>query len=156
MPATTGTVLLDRLGIKYAPYPYGYDPNGEKIGLQAALKLGKNPQIVFKTLMTLVDSKPICVVLPSDKEVSMKKLAAAVKGKSAIMMKPDIAEKQTGYKIGGISPFGQKKTAPTIIDESAILYDEILINGGARGFLIGLNPDDALKACNAVFSDITA
>jgi Cys-tRNA(Pro)/Cys-tRNA(Cys) deacylase len=74
---------------------------------------------VFKTLMAEVDGKPVCVVVPSDCEVSMKKLAAAFGGKSANMMKPADAERLTGFKVGGISPFGQRKRVPTAIDETA-------------------------------------
>ena len=106
--------------------------------------------------MVLVDDKPACVVLPSDCEVSMKKLAAALGGKSAQMMKPADAERLTGYKVGGVSPFGQRKQVPTVIDETAQLFDQVLINAGQRGLLLGIAPQDALSAAAARWANITA
>ena len=86
----------------------------------------------------------------------MKKLAAAFGGKSANMMKPADAERLTGFKVGGISPFGQRKKVPTAIDETAELFDEVLINGGQRGLLVGLSPADATRAAEALVVDLTA
>ena len=106
--------------------------------------------------MAEVDGKPVCVVVPSDSEVSMKKLAAAFGGKSASMMKPADAERMTGFKVGGISPFGQRKAVPTAIDETAELYDEVLINGGQRGLLVGLAPGDAIRAAAMQVTDLLA
>ncbi|WP_296178276.1 YbaK/EbsC family protein [uncultured Brevundimonas sp.] len=123
---------------------------------QAAEALGWAPEEVFKTLMTLVDGKAACVIVPSDCEVSMKKLAAALGAKSAQMMKPADAERLTGYKVGGVSPFGQRKAVPTVMDETAILFDRILINGGQRGLLLGLTPDEAARAAGAKLADLTA
>ncbi|SDF87562.1 Cys-tRNA(Pro)/Cys-tRNA(Cys) deacylase [Bradyrhizobium brasilense] len=93
---------------------YVYDPDAESIGLQAASALGEDPARVLKMLKAQADGKPVCVIVPSDQEVSMKKLAAAVGGKSAQMMKPPEAERLTGYKVGGISPFGQRKPMRTV------------------------------------------
>lgn len=153
---TPATIALDRLGVVYEAFPYEYDPDGQRVGLQAAEALGRSPDQVFKTLMTLVDGRPACVIIPSDAEVSMKKLAAALKAKSAQMMKPADAERLTGFKVGGISPFGQKKAVPTLMDETAVLFDQILINGGARGLLLGLAPDEAQRAARAELIDLTA
>ena len=153
---TPATVALSKAGVAFELHPYDYDPDAPRVGLQAAEALGWAPEQVFKTLMTLVDAKPVCVVVPSDCEVSMKKLAAAARGKSAQMMKPADAERLTGYKVGGVSPFGQRKTVPTVLDETAVLFDRILINGGQRGLLLGLAPDDAARACDAVLADVTA
>lgn len=86
----------------------------------------------------------------------MKKLAAVRGGKSAQMMKPADAERLTGYKVGGVSPFGQRKSVPTVMDETAILFDQVLINGGQRGLLLGIAPDDALRAASASLADLTA
>lgn len=153
---TPATVALTQLGVAFDLFPYAYDPDAPRVGLQAAQALGWAPEQVFKTLMTLVDGKPACVIVPSDQEVSMKKLAAALGGKSAQMMKPADAERLTGYKVGGVSPFGQRKTVPTVLDETAILFDRVLINGGQRGLLLGLAPDDAARACAAALADLTA
>ncbi len=153
---TPATVALTKAGVTFEPYPYDYDPDAPRVGLQAAAALGMNPEQVFKTLMVLADNKPACVILPSDCEVSMKKLAATLKAKSAQMMKPADAERLTGYKVGGVSPFGQRKSVPTVLDETAILFEHILINGGQRGLLLGMAPEEARRACDAVLADITA
>ena len=100
--------MLERAGIAFTVHTYDYDPDADHIGLQAAESLGEPPERVLKTLMVLVDGKPVGVIVPSDREVSMKKLASAVGGRSAQMMKPAAAERVTGYKVGGISPFGRR------------------------------------------------
>ena len=153
---TAATVALTRAGIAFELFPYDYDPDAPRIGLQAAEALGCSPDEVFKTLMAEVDGKPVCVVVPSDGEVSMKKLAAAFGGKSAAMMKPPDAERLTGFKVGGISPFGQRRKVPTAMDETAELFDEVLINGGQRGLLLGLKPEDAKRAAEMVLVDLLA
>jgi Cys-tRNA(Pro)/Cys-tRNA(Cys) deacylase len=153
---TQGTLLLDRLGIGYTLHPYAYDPDAPRIGLHAAESLGIDPGQTFKTLMAEVDGKPVCVVVPSDTEVSMKKLAATFGGKSAAMMKVPDAERLTGYKVGGIGPFGQKRKVPTALDETAELYDVIYINAGQRGLLLSIAPADAVKAADMVVADLTA
>lgn len=153
---TPATMALTRAGVAFELFPYDYDPDAPRVGLQAAEALGWAPEQVFKTLMTLVDARPACVIVPSDCEVSMKKLAAAIGGKSAQMMKPADAERLTGYKVGGVSPFGQRKIVPTVMDETAILFDRILINGGQRGLLLGLTPDEAARAAEAKLVDLTA
>jgi Cys-tRNA(Pro)/Cys-tRNA(Cys) deacylase len=153
---TAATLALARARIAFTLYPYDYDPDAPKVGLQAAEALGKSPDQVFKTLMAEVDGKPVCVVVPSDCEVSMKKLAATFGGKSAQMMKPADAERLTGFKVGGISPFGQRKKVPTAIDETAELFDQVLINGGQRGLLVGLTPAEAADVAEARIGDLTA
>jgi Cys-tRNA(Pro)/Cys-tRNA(Cys) deacylase len=153
---TPATVALAKAGVAFELFPYAYDPDAPRVGLQAAEALGRPPEEVFKTLMTLADGAPACVVIPSDAEVSMKKLAAALGTKSAQMMKPADAERLTGYKVGGVSPFGQRKAVPTLFDETAALFDQILINGGQRGLLLGLAPDEAVRAAAARLVDLTA
>jgi len=87
--------------------------------------------------------------VPSDSEVSMKKLASAFRSKAAKMMRPQDAERLTGYHVGGISPFGQKKRVPVVIEESALGHTTIFLNGGQRGLQIEINPNDAVKALDA-------
>ena len=108
---TRATDALERAGVTFSVHAYDYDPNADRIGEQAAEALGEPASRVLKTLMAVVDGKPVCVLVPSDCEVSMKKLAAVFGGKSAQMMKPADAERATGYKVGGISPFGQMRKA---------------------------------------------
>ncbi|PZU73744.1 MAG: Cys-tRNA(Pro) deacylase [Brevundimonas sp.] len=153
---TPATLALTKGGIAFALHPYDYDPDAPRTGLQAAEALGWAPEQVFKTLMTLVDGAPACVVVPSDCEVSMKKLAAVFRGKSAQMMKPADAERLTGFKVGGVSPFGQRKAVRTVIDETAVLFDQVLINAGQRGLLLAIAPEDAVRAASAALADVAA
>ena len=153
---TQGTILLARLGIAFGLHPYAYDPDAPRIGLHAAESLGIDPSQTFKTLMAEVDGKPVCVVVPSDIEVSMKKLAASFGGKAAAMMKVPDAERLTGYKVGGIGPFGQKRNVPTALDETAELYDRIYINAGQRGLLLSITPADAIRAAEMKIADLAA
>jgi Cys-tRNA(Pro)/Cys-tRNA(Cys) deacylase len=147
---TRATQMLEKAGIAFTVHSYDYDPDADSVGLQAAEALGEPPARVLKTLMTLVDSKPACVIVPSDREVSMKKLAAAFGGKAAQMMKPADAERITGYKVGGISPFGQMRAVRTAIEVLAMDHDFVFMNGGQRGLQVRLNPRDAAKLLNAI------
>jgi Cys-tRNA(Pro)/Cys-tRNA(Cys) deacylase len=153
---TRATQVLTAAKIAFTLHHYDYDPNAERIGMQAAEALGELPHRVLKTLMALVDGKPVCVVVPSDKEVSMKKLAAAFSGKKAEMMPPADAERVTGYHVGGISPFGQKRQAPTAIEEAALAEDLVYINGGQRGLQVRLAPGDAQRLLKAVAAPLIA
>ncbi|MDI6835629.1 MAG: Cys-tRNA(Pro) deacylase [Rhizobiaceae bacterium] len=153
---TRATQVLTKAGIAFSVHLYDYDPDAERIGLQAAEAIGEEPRRVLKTLMAEVDGKPVCVVVPSDREVSMKKLAAAFGGKSAAMMKPADAERLTGYHVGGISPFGQRKAVPTAIEESALAEPHVYINGGQRGVQVRLDPKDARNALTAIAASVIA
>ena len=149
---TRATQVLTKAGAVFTVHAYDYDPGADRIGLQAADALGEDPCRVLKTLMAEVDGKPVCVVLASDREVAMKKLAAAVGGKAASMMKPADAERLTGYHVGGISPFGQKRAVPVVIDAAALEETAVYLNGGQRGLQIRLDPKlarDLLKAVAA-------
>src|SRR5580700_693746 len=147
---TRATLALARLGVKFALHTYDYDSSAERIGLQAAEALGVAPRRVLKTLMAEVDGRRVCVVVPSDREVSMKKLAAAFAGKAASMMRPSDAERLTGYHVGGISPFGQKKRVPVAVDEAALSETRVYLNGGQRGLQIEIDPNDAVRALGAI------
>ena len=153
---TRATQTLEKAGISFTVHTYDYDPDAARIGMQAAEELGEDPVRVLKTLMAELDGKPVCVVIPSDREVSMKKLAAALGGKSAAMMKPTDAERLTGYHVGGISPFGQKKPVPTAIEIAALSQPYVFINGGQRGLQLRLDPHDAQRALNAVAASLIA
>lgn len=153
---TRATQVLTKAGLAFTTVSYDYDPSAERIGLQAAEAIGEPPHRVLKTLMAEVDGKPVCVVVPSDKEVSMKKLAAAFGGKSAQMMKPADAERITGYHVGGISPFGQKRQVPTALEVAALSQPHVYINGGQRGLQVRLSPQDAVAALKAVAAPLVA
>lgn len=154
--STRATQFLQASRVPFQLAEYAYDPNADKIGIAAAEAMGVEPGRVLKTLMALVDGKPVCVVVPSDQEVSMKKLAAAVGGKSAAMMKPADAERATGYHVGGISPFGQKKRVPTVLEEAALVHSEVYLNGGQRGLQIRMAPGDIVRALNATAAAVIA
>lgn len=153
---TPATRALTVAGVALTVHTYDYNPDAESIGLQAAAALGEDPARVLKTLMAVVDGKPVCVIVPSDREVSMKKLAAAAGGKSAQMMKPPEAERLTGYKVGGISPFGQRKPVRTVIEQSALAQAYVYVNGGQRGLQIRLNPSDVRETLKASLADVVA
>lgn len=148
--------MLEQAGVAFTVHSYDYDPGADKVGLQAAEALGEPPQRVLKTLMALVDGKPVCVIVPSDCEVSMKKLAAAFSGKSAQMMKPPEAERLSGYKVGGISPFGQMRRIPTALEQQALAHELVYLNGGQRGLQLRLSPQDVVTALNAVVAPVVA
>jgi Cys-tRNA(Pro)/Cys-tRNA(Cys) deacylase len=153
--ATPATLALDRAGVAYTLATYDYDAGAERVGLQAAEALGAPPGEVLKTLMVLADGKPVCVVLASDREVAMKKLAAALGAKSAEMMKPADAERITGYRVGGVSPFGQKRLVRTVIDADASALSEAFVNAGQRGLQARLAPADLVRVLGAVVAAVT-
>lgn len=148
--------MLAKAGIAFTVHAYDYDPDAGSIGLQAAEALGESPARVLKTLMALVDGKPASVIVPSDHEVSMKRLAAAFGGKSAQMMKPAEAERVTGYKVGGISPFGQARPVRMAIEEQALAHDRVFMNGGQRGLQVRLDPREAAALLKAIVAPLVA
>ncbi|MDK8871078.1 MULTISPECIES: YbaK/EbsC family protein [Paracoccus] len=147
--ATPATQFLRRAQVAFRPVEYRYDPGSERVALQAAEAIGLPPGQLLKTLMVEVDGRPACAVLPGDRSLSMKRVAAAFGGKSAAMMPADKAQRLTGYHTGGISPFGQRRTVPVIFEAEAMEFGEVAINGGRRGLLLLLSPRDALAALGA-------
>ncbi len=156
MAATPGLKFLEGKGVKVSLHPYDYNPNAEAVGLAAAAALGLDPALTLKTLMVEVDGKPACCVIPSDRQLSMKRVAAAFGGKQATMMPPAKAEKLTGYHVGGISPFGQKRAVPTAIEATACTAETVWINAGARGLLLGIAPTKALEVLGAAAAELLA
>lgn len=149
MTSTPALRALAALGIEVTLHPYAYDPKAEATGLQAAQALGIDPGVMLKTLMVEVDGKPACCVIPSDRQLSMKRVASAFGAKSAAMMPAPKAEKLTGYHVGGISPFGQKRAVPTAFEATSCAAPRVWINAGQRGLLLALPPDAALAAAGA-------
>jgi Cys-tRNA(Pro)/Cys-tRNA(Cys) deacylase len=152
--ATRATKVLEQAGITFTLHTYDYEADADRIGMQAAAALGESPERVLKTLMALVDNKPVCVIVPSDREIAMKKLAAAMGGKSAQMMAPAQAERLTGYKVGGISPFGQMRKVPTAIEAMALSHEQVFVNGGQRGLQVKLGPKDLVRLLEAVIAPL--
>ena len=154
--STPATVALSKAGIAYKLHEYDYDPNAARIGMQAAEALGVSPARLLKTLMAKAGNATICVLVPSDQEVSLKKLAAAAGAKDAAMLPPAEAERITGYHVGGISPFGQKKRARVFIARSALAHPSIIVNGGRRGLQIELAPADLVRVLDASPAELDA
>lgn len=146
MAATQALKFLETKGVAVTLHPYDYDPNADAVGLAAAQALGLDPALTLKTLMVEVDGKPACCVIPSDRQLSMKRVATAFGGKTAAMMPPPKAEKLTGFRVGGISPFGQKRAVPTAIEISVSAVERVWINAGQRGLLLGIDPAQAINA----------
>lgn len=147
---TPATRALEKAGMRFRVIEYDYAAGEGPKGLAAAGAIGADPARVFKTLMVDIDGKPACAVIPSDQSLSMKRVAAAFGAKSAQMMAPDRAERLTGYHTGGISPFGQKRVVPVAIDDSALAFADIVVNGGKRGMMIEIAVSDALAAAGAL------
>lgn len=154
--ATRATKMLEKAGVAFTLHNYAYDPGADRIGIQAAEAIGETPDRVLKTLMAKLDGKPVCAVVPSDHEVSMKKLAAALGGKHAEMMPPADAERTAGYKVGGISPFGQMRRVPVAFEEQAMAHPLVYLNGGQRGLQLRVDPRDAVRVLDAVVAPIVA
>ena len=153
---TPATVVLQKAGIAFTLHEYDYDPNAARIGMQAAEALGVDPARLLKTLMAKAGGAVVCVLVPSDAEVSLKKLAAAAGAKDAAMLPPTEAERITGYHVGGISPFGQKKRARVFVDQSALAQASIIVNGGRRGLQIELAPADLVRVLEATAAALLA
>jgi Cys-tRNA(Pro)/Cys-tRNA(Cys) deacylase len=151
---TPATQALDKAGVTYTVATYDYDPSADRVGLQAAEALGAPPAEVLKTLIVKVDGRPACVVLASDREVAMKKLAAALGAKSAEMAPVPEAERITGYRVGGVSPFGQKKRLPTVLDAEAAALPKAFVNGGQRGLQVRINPADLVQVLGATVAAV--
>ena len=151
---TPATVALEKAGIAFKLHEYDYDPNAERIGMQAADALGVAPSRLLKTLMAKAGGAVICVLIASDREVSLKKLAAAADTKDAAMLPPAEAERITGYHVGGISPLGQKKRVRVFVDAAALTHPTIVFNGGRRGLQIEIAPAELVKLLNATAAEL--
>ena len=151
---TPATKALQRAGLAVRTHAYEHDPKAESYGLEAAIALDQDPKRVFKTLVVSVDSKLTVAIVPVEKQLDLKALAAAVKGKRAEMAKVADAERATGYVAGGISPLGQRKALPTVLDDSALIHPTIFVSGGRRGLEIELPPADLQRLTHAVAAAI--
>ena len=151
--STPATLALEKAGIAFTLHEYDYDPNAERVGMQAAQALGIEPARLLKTLMARAGDI-VCVLAPSDREINLKKLAAAAGSKSAAMLGAADAERITGYHVGGISPFGQRRRAATFIERAVMAFPKILCNGGRRGLQVELAPADLVRLLGATVADI--
>lgn len=152
---TPAIVAAERAAIPFDVLEYDHDPNAASFGLEAAEALGLDPSCVYKTLLLLVDASRLIVALvPVAARVNLKALAAAAGGKRAAMADSAAAERATGYVVGGISPLGQRRVLPTIIDGSALHHDTIYVSAGRRGLELALAPADLLRLTKAITAAI--
>jgi len=154
MSGTPATAALHAAGIPFAEHEYVHDPAAASFGLEAAAALGVEPDRVFKTLLAEVDGRIVVGIVPVTRQLDLKALAAASGGKRAVMADPALAQRRTGYVVGGISPIGQKAPAPTVLDETAELWDTVFVSGGRRGLDVELAPADLIAATSATVADI--
>jgi Cys-tRNA(Pro)/Cys-tRNA(Cys) deacylase len=158
--ATPAITELARAGVSYLAHEFDHVAGERNFGLAAAGALGVDPARVFKTLVATVDgaSRPGAVVgiVPVDRQLSVKALAAAVGAKRAELAAPEVAERLTGYVVGGISPFGQRRRSPTVLDDSASSFATIFVSGGRRGLDVELAPDALVRVLGAQLAPIAA
>ena len=153
---TPATALLDKQRVAHTLHSYEHDPRHESYGLEAAEALGLVPGRVFKTLVAEVDGKLAVGVVPVTGQLDLKGLAAALKGKKARMAVVADAERATGYVAGGISPLGQKKRLPVVVDSSALEFDTMFCSAGRRGLEVELAPSELVRLTGAVVAPISA
>lgn len=157
--ATPATKALTVAGVAFTAHVYEHDPRTDSFGLEAAQALGLEPSVVFKTLVAQTDSPVdhglVVAVVPVDKQVDLKALAAAVGAKKAAMAQVPLVERTTGYVVGGVSPLGQKRALRTVLDASAQDLPTMYVSGGRRGFDIGVSPTDLVSLTAATFAAIS-
>jgi len=149
--------LVKKKRIAHNIYQYEHDPHSASFGLEAAKALGQDPETVFKTLLFSLngDMKHLAVaIIPVNHKLNLKRAAKVAGGKKAEMANPEVAEKITGYIVGGISPLGQKKQLPTFIHSSAKTLNVMCVSGGRRGLEIELMPADLALLTRAEFVDL--
>ncbi len=153
-PTTQATLALDRAAVCWTGHPYDHDPSAPSYGLEAAEVLGVDPARVLKTLLVDTGRGLAVGIVPVDGQLDLKAVATALGVKSVTMAHPAAAERSTGYVVGGISPVGQKRLLPTVLDASALDHDTVLVSGGRRGFDVELAPRDLVAVTRAVTAPI--
>jgi Cys-tRNA(Pro)/Cys-tRNA(Cys) deacylase len=151
---TPATVTLTAAGIAFTARPYAHDPAAASYGREAAEALGVDPARVFKTLLVEAEKGLAVGIVPVDRQLDLKALATALGVKRVQMADPNAAERVTGYVVGGISPIGQKRRLPTVLDDSAKAYETVLVSGGRRGFDIEMTPADLIVATDGTVAPI--
>ena len=151
---TPATALLRRQKVTHRIHEYPHDPRSGSYGTEAAAALGIDPAHCFKTLVAEVDGALVVAVVPVTGALDLKALAGAVGGKRAAMAEPTSAERTTGYVRGGISPLGQRKRLPTVVDASAVALPTIYVSAGRRGLEVELAPADLVRLTDAVVAAI--
>jgi Cys-tRNA(Pro)/Cys-tRNA(Cys) deacylase len=151
---TPATAVLTEAGVEFWSHPYAHDPSAASYGLEAAEALGVEPGRVLKTLVVEVDGALCVGIVAVDRSLDLKAMAAAVGGKKATMAERAAAERATGYVLGGISPLGQRRRLPTVLDRSAHQHQRVLVSGGRRGLDVELSTEDLVRMTDATTADI--
>lgn len=151
---TPAILTLKRARVSFDIHEYDHDPSAASYGLDAADKLGVERARVFKTLVVSVDEKLVAALVPVERSLDLKALASAVAGKRAVMAEVKDAERATGYVTGGISPLGQRRTLPTVVDTTAQTWECVLVSAGKRGMQIELDPNDLVRLLKAKVAEI--
>jgi Cys-tRNA(Pro)/Cys-tRNA(Cys) deacylase len=155
---TQAMVMLEAAGVPFEVHEFHHEAGEKNYGLVAAEALGVEPDRVFKTLVANLTVErgieQVVGIVPVSGQLSMRELAAALGGKRAEMCPVDVAQRITGYVVGGISPFGQKKQLRTAIDETCVLFDTVFVSGGRRGLDLEVAPDDLVRLLDAVVAPI--
>ena len=147
-------MALTAAGVIFSQHAYEHDPGARSFGLEAAEVLGLPPEQVFKTLLVDTGAGLAVAIVPVAGQLDLKAMAAAVGAKRVTMADPAAAQRSSGYVVGGISPIGQKRALPTVVDKSAELFDVVYVSGGRRGLDVGLSPTDLVRVTHAVVADI--
>ena len=147
---------LDAAGVPFTVHEFEHRPGTRDYGREAADELGVEHDQVFKTLVVVADGSLAMAIVPVSCQLSLKAVAAALGAKRAELCDPERAERTTGYVVGGISPFGQRKRLATVIDETCELYETIYVSGGRRWLDLGIAPDDLIAVLAAIVAPITA
>ncbi len=151
---TPATAALTRAGVPFTVHAYDHDPSAESFGLEAAVALGLDPAVVFKTLLVQADQHIVVAITPVSSDLDLKAVARAAGAKKARMADPATAERLTGMVVGGISPIGQRNRLSVLIDESAAGLEKVYVSAGRRGYDLGLTPADLLKVTGASYAPI--
>jgi Cys-tRNA(Pro)/Cys-tRNA(Cys) deacylase len=151
---TPATLAAAAAGVAHEVVAYDADPAEGAYGVAAAAALGVDQRVVLKTLVAEVDGAPTVAVVPVAGSLDLKALAAAVGGKHAAMAEPAVAERITGYVVGGISPLGQRRRLPTVVDASALDHPAVYVSAGRRGLQLRLAPADLVRLTAATVAPI--
>ena len=153
---TPATLLLEREGVPHVVHAYTVqgEAHAGSYGEAAARALGVEPERMLKTLLASIDGRLVCGVVPVAGSLDLKALAVAVGGKRGVMAEPAVAERSTGYVVGGISPLGQRTRLPTVVDETAQLWDTVVVSAGRRGLSVELSSSDLVRLTAAVVADV--
>ncbi|MBK7820362.1 MAG: Cys-tRNA(Pro) deacylase [Tessaracoccus sp.] len=153
--ATPALAVLDKARVRYEVLEHAHDPRSTAFGPEAVEKLGLPSEAVFKTLLVDAGGSTVTAVVPVGSQLDLKALASAVGAKGAQLLDPSVAQRVTGYVVGGISPLGQRKCHPCVVDDSALGLSTVYVSGGRRGLSVGLAPADLIVAMAALVAPIT-